>query len=127
MTGLGRWPGMLQARSGHDGAIDAMACLAADGDDILTCDPGGLRALTEAAGIPRRPHPVGATWQPNPHGRPPEPVLRCPGSAMAAVLAWLVAGSSKVSGANEFWEPSGEPTWTDIRRRQATSSHGSCR
>ena len=33
-------------------AIDAtVVCLAADGDDILTSDPGGLRALAEAAGI----------------------------------------------------------------------------
>jgi hypothetical protein len=33
-------------------AIDAtVVCLAADGDDILTSDPGDLRALAEAAEI----------------------------------------------------------------------------
>jgi len=43
---------MLLARSGHADAIDAtVVCLAADGDDILTSDPGDLRALAEAAGI----------------------------------------------------------------------------
>jgi hypothetical protein len=28
-----------------------VVCLAADGDDILTSDPGDLRVLAEAAGI----------------------------------------------------------------------------
>lgn len=33
-------------------AIDAaVVCLAADGDDILTSDPGDLRALAQAAEI----------------------------------------------------------------------------
>jgi hypothetical protein len=49
---LGRRAGMLLARSGQLDAIDAaVVCLAADGDDILTSDPGDLRALAEAAGI----------------------------------------------------------------------------
>jgi hypothetical protein len=49
---LGRRAGMLLARSGHADAIDAtVVCLAADGDDILTSDPGDLRALAEAAEI----------------------------------------------------------------------------
>jgi hypothetical protein len=49
---LGRRAGMLLARSGQADAIDAaVVCLAADGDDILTSDPGDLRALAEAAGI----------------------------------------------------------------------------
>jgi hypothetical protein len=49
---LARRAGMLLARSGHSDAIDAtVACLAADGDDILTSDPGDLRLLAEAAGI----------------------------------------------------------------------------
>jgi hypothetical protein len=49
---LGRRAGMLLARSGQSDAIDAsVVCLAADGDDILTSDPGDLRALAEAAGI----------------------------------------------------------------------------
>jgi hypothetical protein len=36
-----------------DGAADAAAvvCLARDGDDILTSDPGDLRDLAQAAGI----------------------------------------------------------------------------
>lgn len=43
---------MLLARSGQSDAIDAtVVCLAADGDDILTSDPGDLRALAEAAEI----------------------------------------------------------------------------
>ena len=49
---LARRAGMLLARSGQRDAIDAtVVCLAADGDDILTSDPGDLRALAEAAGI----------------------------------------------------------------------------
>jgi len=50
--GLGRRAGMLLARSGLADAIDsAVVCLAADGDDILTSDPGDLWALAQAAGI----------------------------------------------------------------------------
>jgi hypothetical protein len=49
---LGRRAGMLLARSGQSDAIDAtVVCLAADGDDILTSDPGDLRALAQAAEI----------------------------------------------------------------------------
>lgn len=49
---VGRRAGMLLARSGQSDAIDAtVVCLAADGDDILTSDPGDLRALAEAAEI----------------------------------------------------------------------------
>lgn len=49
---LGRRAGMLLARSGQSDAVDAaVVCLAADGDDILTSDPGELRALAEAAEI----------------------------------------------------------------------------
>jgi hypothetical protein len=50
--GLGRRAGMLLARTGQADAIDAaVVCLAADGDDILTSDPGDLRVLAAAAGI----------------------------------------------------------------------------
>jgi hypothetical protein len=49
---LARRAGMLLARSGQSDAIDAtVVSLAADGDDILTSDPGDLRVLAEAAGI----------------------------------------------------------------------------
>jgi hypothetical protein len=49
--GLGRRAGMLLARSGGSDAVDAtVVCLAADGDDILTSDPGDLSGLAEAAG-----------------------------------------------------------------------------
>ena len=49
---LARRAGMLLARSGQSDAIDAtVVCLAADGDDILTSDPGDLRVLAEEAGI----------------------------------------------------------------------------
>src|ERR1035438_9026511 len=49
---LGRRAGLLLARSGQRDAIDAtVVCLAADGDDILTSDPGDLRVLAEAADI----------------------------------------------------------------------------
>jgi hypothetical protein len=49
---LGRRAGGLLARSGQSDAIGAaVVCLAADGDDILTSDPGDLRELAEAAGI----------------------------------------------------------------------------
>jgi hypothetical protein len=50
--GLGRRAGMVLARSSLADAIDAaVVCLAGDGDDILTSDPGDLRALAEAAGV----------------------------------------------------------------------------
>jgi S1-C subfamily serine protease len=49
---LGRRAGMVLALSGHRDAIDAaVVCLAGDGDDILTTDPGDLRDLAEAAGV----------------------------------------------------------------------------
>ena len=50
--GLGRRAGMLLARSRQSDAVDAaVVCLASDGDDILTSDPGDLLALAEAAEI----------------------------------------------------------------------------
>jgi hypothetical protein len=50
--GLGRRAGVLLARSGTSDVVDAsVVCLAADGDDILTSDPGDLHALAQAAGI----------------------------------------------------------------------------
>jgi hypothetical protein len=49
---VGRRAGMLLAASGGSVAIDAgVVGLAADGDDILTSDPGDLHALAEAAGV----------------------------------------------------------------------------
>ena len=43
---------MLLARSGLADAIDAaVVCLASDGDDIFTSDPGCLWALAQAAGV----------------------------------------------------------------------------
>jgi hypothetical protein len=49
---LGRRAGTLLARAGHSDAVDAaVVCLAADGDDILTSDPGDLRLLAEAAQV----------------------------------------------------------------------------
>ena len=49
---LGRRAGMLLARSGGSDAIDAaVICIARDGDDILTSDPGDLRGLAQAAGV----------------------------------------------------------------------------
>lgn len=49
---LGRRAGMLLARTGRAHAIDAaVVCLAADGDDLLTSDPGDLRILAEAAEV----------------------------------------------------------------------------
>jgi predicted nucleic acid-binding protein len=49
---LGRKAGMLLARSGLSGAIDAsVVCLAYDGDDIMTADPADLRILAEAADL----------------------------------------------------------------------------
>ena len=44
---LGRRAGLLLAVSGRSDAI----CLASDGDDILTSDPGDLRELAEAANV----------------------------------------------------------------------------
>jgi len=49
---LGRRAGMVLAVGGASDAIDAaVVCLAGDGDDILTSDPGDLRPLAEAAGV----------------------------------------------------------------------------
>lgn len=49
---LGRRAGVLLARSGQADAIDAsVICLAEDGDDILTSDPGDLRVLAQAARV----------------------------------------------------------------------------
>jgi predicted nucleic acid-binding protein len=49
---LGRKAGMLLARSGLSGAIDASVVgLACDGDDIMTSDPADLRVLAEAADL----------------------------------------------------------------------------
>lgn len=49
---LGKRAGMLLARSGGSDAIDAaVICLASDGDDILTSDPGDIQCLAEAAGV----------------------------------------------------------------------------
>jgi hypothetical protein len=49
---LGRRAGMLLSRTGGADAVDAaVVCLAADGDDIVTSDPGDLRLLAETAGV----------------------------------------------------------------------------
>jgi hypothetical protein len=49
---LGRRAGVLLGRSGSNDPIDAaVVCLAQDGDEILTSDPGDLRPLAEAAGV----------------------------------------------------------------------------
>lgn len=49
---LGKRTGVLLGRSATGDAIDAaLVCLAADGDDILTSDPGDLKVLAEAAGV----------------------------------------------------------------------------
>lgn len=49
---LGRRAGTVLARGGRSDAIDAaVVCLARDGDDVLTSDPGDLRDLAQAAGI----------------------------------------------------------------------------
>jgi PIN domain nuclease of toxin-antitoxin system len=49
---LGRRAGVLLGRSGQSDVIDAaVVCLAADGDDILTSDPGDLLGLAQAADI----------------------------------------------------------------------------
>jgi hypothetical protein len=49
---LGKWAGMLLARTGGSDAIGASVVrLAQDGDDILTSDPGDLVELARAAGV----------------------------------------------------------------------------
>jgi hypothetical protein len=49
---LGKRAGMLLARTGAVDAIDAsVVCLAQDGDDILTSDPGDLLDLIRTAGV----------------------------------------------------------------------------
>jgi hypothetical protein len=49
---LGKRAGMLLARTGAADAIDAsVVCLAQDGDDILTSDPGDLLDLVRTAGV----------------------------------------------------------------------------
>jgi len=49
---LGRRAGVLLGRTGSGDAIDAsVVCLAQDGDDILTSDPGDLLDLVRTAGV----------------------------------------------------------------------------
>jgi hypothetical protein len=49
---LGRKAGVLLGASRTGDAIDAaLVCLAADGDEILTSDPGDLTRLARAAGL----------------------------------------------------------------------------
>ncbi len=49
---LGKKAGVLLGRSRAEDVVDAaLVCLAVDGDDILTSDPGDLRTLAEAAGV----------------------------------------------------------------------------
>jgi hypothetical protein len=49
---LGKRAGMPLARTGTADAIDAsLVCLAGDGDDILTSDPGDLLDLVRTAGV----------------------------------------------------------------------------
>jgi hypothetical protein len=49
---LGKRAGMPLARTGTADAIDAsLVCLAGDGDDILTSDPGDLQDLVRTAGV----------------------------------------------------------------------------
>ena len=49
---LGRRAGLLLAASGGADVIDAaVICLATDGDDVLTSDPGDLKDLAQAAGV----------------------------------------------------------------------------
>jgi hypothetical protein len=48
---LGRRAGMLLALAGTSDAVDAaLICLARDGDDIVTSDPGDLRDLASTLG-----------------------------------------------------------------------------
>lgn len=48
---LGRHAGMLLARAGTSDGIDAaLICLASDGDEIVTSDPGDLRDLARTFG-----------------------------------------------------------------------------
>ena len=125
---LGRRAGMLLARSGQSDAAGAtVVCLAGDGDDILTSDTGDLRALAEAAGIHVDLIPVCAARQAHlyPHGRRQG---QLPGARRwGPAPHGGVAGASNISGANEFWEPGGEPACSGTRRRRATCSHGSRR
>jgi len=49
---LGRRAAILLGLTGQSDAVDAaVVCLAGDGDDILTSDPGDLRVLAEAADV----------------------------------------------------------------------------
>jgi hypothetical protein len=49
---LGRRAGVLLGRAERSDAVDAaVVCLAADGDDILTSDPGDLRTLAQAGDL----------------------------------------------------------------------------
>ncbi len=49
---LGKKAGALLGKTGAADAVDAaLVCLATDGDDIVTSDPGDLRSLAEAAGV----------------------------------------------------------------------------
>lgn len=50
--GLGRRAGLLLGKAGTADVVDAaLICLALDGDDVLTSDPGDLVVLAESAGV----------------------------------------------------------------------------
>src|ERR1022692_4069293 len=122
MMAHGSRAGMLLARCD---VIDAIVVrLAAGGDDILISGSDGLRALAEAAGIR-----VGLIAS----GAPGSPIRTVAWQSRASAIRprrWRLSRrgrvhrASKISGANELWEPGGEPRRAGTRRRQATPSHG---
>jgi hypothetical protein len=99
--------------------------LAADGD-------GTPHPVMMACGHwPRLPGSTSASSRPG-HRAAPSVACQNRSSAIRARRWRLsrrgrVAGASKISGANELWEPGGEPRWAGTRRRQATPGHESRR
>ena len=122
MMAHGSRAGMLLARCD---VIDAIVVrLAAGGDDILISGSDGLRALAEAAGIR-----VGLIAS----GAPGSPIRTVAWQSRASAIRprrWRLSRrgrvhrASKISGANELWEPGGEPRRAGTRRRPATETAG---
>jgi len=87
MTADGSRAGMLLARGGR---VRLMPLWCAWPPAVMTSSPPVRRSAGTGRRFldPRRPYPVRAAWQPNPHDLCWRLVLGCTGSAMAAVPAW---------------------------------------
>ncbi len=114
--------GMLLARSGNCDAVDAtVVCLAADGDDVGTSDPGDLRAWPKRPGSTSTSslsHQAASTCI---RGRRPEPAVSCPESRR-----WWTSRHGKVAEFRTLaalMSSLGAKLGANVHRHQATPGH----